>query len=117
MSVNRPVTPLPLPPSDAAPIIEIFRGNYATELLTAAVAHFNVFGVLKEQPLSFDALRGQLKLERRPANVLITALRAMGLLCAEADGRLTEMEHVAFLQKPFENQELLRVVRQLLDSI
>ena len=33
-----------LPPElDPAPIFEIFRGNYATELLTAAVAHFGVF--------------------------------------------------------------------------
>lgn len=83
-----PVTPLPLPPSDAAPIIEIFRGSYATELLTAAVAHLNVFGALKEQPLSFDELRTQLKLERRPANVLFTALRAMKLLEADKSGRL-----------------------------
>ena len=35
----------------------------------------------------------------------------------EADGGLGSMERVVFLQKPFENQELLRVVRQLLDTI
>ena len=33
-----------LPPAhDPAPIFEIFRGNYAMELLTAAVAHFGLF--------------------------------------------------------------------------
>ena len=35
----------------------------------------------------------------------------------EADGGLCSMDHVAFLQKPFENQELLRLVRQLLDAV
>ena len=40
------------PASDPAPIFEIFRGNYATELLTAAVAHFGLFEKLASGPLS-----------------------------------------------------------------
>jgi CheY-like chemotaxis protein len=35
----------------------------------------------------------------------------------EADGGLSAMERVVFLQKPFENQELLRLVRELLDAV
>jgi len=35
----------------------------------------------------------------------------------EADERLSSMEGVVFLQKPFENQELLRIVRELLDAV
>jgi hypothetical protein len=92
--------PATVPPStDPSPIFEHFRGNFATELLTAAVAHFTLFGRLAEQgPTPFETLRKQLGLEERPAIVLVTALRAMGLLRADPSGRidLTELarEHL-----------------------
>ncbi|MEO8496640.1 MAG: methyltransferase [Planctomycetota bacterium] len=77
-----------LPSTDPAPIFEHFRGSYGTELLTAAVAHFNVFGLLADEPRSFDALCQALGLAERPGVVLVTALRAMGLIAKDADGRL-----------------------------
>ncbi len=80
--------PLAAPAVDPTPIFELFRGNHATELLTAAVAHFNVFGRLAARPMSRDELRAELGLAERPAVVLLTALRAMGLLALGADGRL-----------------------------
>ena len=36
----------------SAPIFEIFRGNYAMELLTAGVAHFGVFDRLAAGPVA-----------------------------------------------------------------
>ena len=39
------------PRTDPTSIFEIYRGSYATELLTAAVAHFNVFSRLATQPM------------------------------------------------------------------
>jgi hypothetical protein len=83
-----PLSALNEPQNDPTPIFEVFRGSYATELLAAAVAHFNVFERLKNGPLSFDALRNQCGLAERPANVLFTALRAMNLLAANAKGEL-----------------------------
>lgn len=89
-----PLSALTAPHTDPTPIFEIFRGSYATELLTAAVAHFNVFGRLAQQPL----LPAELGLAERPTVVLLTALRAFGLLNTDAQGRLhlTELarEHV-----------------------
>jgi ubiquinone/menaquinone biosynthesis C-methylase UbiE len=76
------------PRVDPTPIFEIFRGNYATELLTAAVAHFGVFGKVAEGPMTFEELKRQLGLAERPAIVLITALRAFGLLVQDLQGRL-----------------------------
>ncbi len=76
------------PATDPTPIFEYFRGSYGSELLTAAVSHFDLFGRLNQQPLSFEDLRAALGLDPRPANVLITALRAMGMLEQE-NGRLT----------------------------
>jgi SAM-dependent methyltransferase len=76
------------PRLDPTPIFELFRGNYATELLTAAVAHLDLFGRLAGGPLTLEALRETLGLAERPATVLVTALRAFGLLVANADGQL-----------------------------
>jgi predicted O-methyltransferase YrrM len=76
------------PQTDPTPIFEIFRGNHATELLAAAVHHLGVFRHLAKSPQSFDDFRRTLELAERPANVLVTALRAMGLLHRHPDGRL-----------------------------
>jgi SAM-dependent methyltransferase len=76
------------PRTDPSPIFEIFRGNHGTELLTAAVAHLGVFARLAEGAHSFEALRQELGLAERPARVLVTALRAFGLLIEEGAGRL-----------------------------
>jgi predicted O-methyltransferase YrrM len=80
--------PLAPPTVDPTPVFDLFRGNHATELLTAAVAHFNVIGRLAARPMTADELRGELGLAGRPAAVLTTALRAMGLLAADEQGRL-----------------------------
>jgi ubiquinone/menaquinone biosynthesis C-methylase UbiE len=79
------------PRTDATPIFEAFRGNYATELLTAAVAHFKLFNRLAQAPRTLQELGGDLGLADRPLNVLVTALRALGLLKAER-GELTLTE-------------------------
>jgi 2-polyprenyl-3-methyl-5-hydroxy-6-metoxy-1,4-benzoquinol methylase len=77
------------PQTDPTPIFELFRGSYATELLTAAVAHFDLFGRLARAPRTLQELGADLKLANRPINVLVTALRAFGLLTATAEGKLT----------------------------
>lgn len=76
------------PRVDPSPIFELFRGNHATELLTAAVAHFDLFDRVAQGPIAFEPLRQHLGLEGRPAVVLITALRAFGLLADDGEGRL-----------------------------
>jgi len=76
------------PRLDPTPIFELFRGSYATALLAAAVSHFDLFGKLAAQPMEFEALRNELKLTPRAATVLVAALRAMGLLRADASQRL-----------------------------
>ncbi len=68
------------PDLDPTPIFEHFRGAYATELLTAAVAHLGLFSTLAEQPLGLVDLGERLGLGERPTMVLTTALRAMGFV-------------------------------------
>ena len=77
------------PPLDPTAIFELFRGGHATELLTASVAHFNVFGQLAEHSLSGEELRARLGLEARPSVVLFTALKAFGLIVADNAGVLS----------------------------
>jgi len=76
------------PALDPTPIFEHFRGSYGTELLTAAVAHFDLFTKLQEGPRTVEALRSALGLEPRPMSVLLTALRAMRLLRIDEEGRI-----------------------------
>lgn len=88
-----PRSALDLPSSDPTPIFEHFRGSYGTELLTAAVVHLKVFEKLANGPMFHDDLRRAVGLAPRPAAVLFTALRAMGLI-VEAWGNL-EMSALA----------------------
>ena len=76
------------PPLDPTPIFDLARGNFTTEFLGAAVGHFRVFELLAEGPLGFTELAQRLGLAERAANVLLTALRAMGLLGRDEQGRL-----------------------------
>jgi SAM-dependent methyltransferase len=79
---------LELPGTDATPIFEAFRGNHATELLTAAVAHLGVFARLADGPRPADDLRHDLGLAERPFVVLTTVLKALRLLSQDGSGRL-----------------------------
>lgn len=76
------------PATDPTPLFELFRGSYATELLTAAVCHFDVFRQLEQQPRTRSELFGALGLSERAGQVLVTALRAMELLDVDGDGLL-----------------------------
>ena len=52
-------------------LIRTLPQPYATELLTAAVAHFGVFSRLAQQPMTLTDLGAALGLAERPANVLV----------------------------------------------
>ncbi|MFG0333095.1 MAG: methyltransferase [Maioricimonas sp. JB049] len=75
------------PRTDPTSIFEQFRGSYGTELLVAAVAHFDLFGRLARRPRTLAELQQDLDLAERPAIVLTTALRAMDLLAVDDANR------------------------------
>ena len=79
---------LALSNSDPTPIFEHFRGSYGSELLTAAVSEFNLFSRLAKGPRKEEDVRREIGLEERPAIVLFTALKAMGLLTTVPEGLL-----------------------------
>ena len=81
------IFPMICPKFDPAPIFELFRANYATELLTASVVHFNLFEEIALNEVDSEALRVKLGLEKRAWIVLTTGLKASGLLI-ENNGNL-----------------------------
>ncbi len=87
-----PHRPLVLPEVDPTSVFELFRGNYGTELITAAVAHLHVFEHLAAGPLTLDEFRRDVNLAERPATVLLTALRAFGLLIQDESDRISLTE-------------------------
>ena len=80
------VVPSRPPVTDPTPLFEIYRGQFATSLLVAAVADFDLFGQLAAGPLTIEQLAGRTSLADRPLQVLLTALRAMGTLERLPDG-------------------------------
>jgi predicted O-methyltransferase YrrM len=86
--MTMPLSALNQPSVDPTPIFEHFRGSFGSELLTVAITHFGLFDRLAEGPKTFDALREELRLDERPAIVLLTAMRAMGLLADDEAGRV-----------------------------
>lgn len=82
------MNPLPsaAPAIDPAPIFEHYRGIYGTALLSAAICEFKLFERLSRQPRHEQELIAELKLSPRAGNVLLVAMRAMGLLTTGQDG-------------------------------
>ena len=78
----------PGPRTDPTPIFEHARGVYATALLVAAVSEFDLFNRLATAPRDEADLIGAIGLAPRAANVLLVALRAMGLLTRDQAGRV-----------------------------
>ncbi len=77
---------LPTPTTDPTPIFELFRGSYGTELLTAAITEFDLFARLADGAKPQAELQREIELEARPMCVLMTAMRAMGLIADDGAG-------------------------------
>ena len=73
---------------DLAVITRQLRAMYGSRLLIAAVSHLRIFEALAGAPQTGEELRRTLGLPERSAMVLFPGLRAMGLLAADASGRL-----------------------------
>jgi len=76
------------PNTDPAAILALYRGIFATTLLSAAVAEFKLFDRLVKGPRGEADLAAELKLTSRAGIVLLTALKAMGLLVTQGPGRV-----------------------------
>lgn len=86
-----------LPGTDPTSIYRYRDGLYASDLLTVAVSHLDLFTWLADNPSDKAAICRKFDLRERPADVMLTLLSAMGLLRTEGEVfYLTEMarEHL-----------------------
>ncbi|HET6248396.1 MAG TPA: methyltransferase [Tepidisphaeraceae bacterium] len=86
MALNQPLS---RPGIDPTPVFDIVRWSYGSELLAAAVSHFDLFALLARRALSFEEISRALEISPRSTNVLTVALRAMNLIDADANGKMT----------------------------
>lgn len=95
---------LEIPPTDPSFLFELYRSNYATDLLVASVVHFQLFQRIADTSLTLTDLQHALGFTERAATVLVTALRALGLLHLESTGRILlpdPVRHHLLPQHPF----------------
>jgi len=78
----------PNPQHDTTALLDEFRTAQLSHLLTAAVVQFDVGKSLRSGPQPYDSLREQLQLADRPAIVLLTVLRSIGLIDVDAQRRI-----------------------------
>ena len=82
---------------DLAPITRHLRAMYTSRLLVAAVSHLHVFEQFAAGPAPLEELQRRLRLQDRPARVLLPALAAMGLLTCSADSLWSLTEQGTYL--------------------
>ncbi len=87
-----------LPTTDPTSILRYRDGVYAIDLLTAAVAEFRLFDVLRETPGTLAEICARFGWDERPADALLTLCLANGYLDRSQDGVFapteTALEHL-----------------------
>lgn len=78
----------PVPQHDTTAFLDELRTAQISTLLVAAVTEFDVGNVLADGPLDYPELCSRLGLADRPAVVLLTGLRSIGLIDVGDDGRI-----------------------------
>src|ERR1043166_1220529 len=81
--MTNPLDLLGRPKTDPTSIYRYRDGHYATDLLTAAISHFDFFTWLNEHPSDLAGICNGLEIQPRPADVMLTLFTAMGLIRAE----------------------------------
>lgn len=81
-----------MPKNDPSGLIRLRDGIYATDLVIAAAGWLDFFSWLHKNPSTTDVICSSLKIEKRPADVMLSLFAAMGLVRSiEGKYGLTEM--------------------------
>ena len=75
------------PATDPTALYRYRDGLYAEDLLILALVRLDFFSALETEPTDLEGLCRRHSLHRRPADVMVTLFRAMGLITSRADGR------------------------------
>jgi hypothetical protein len=105
-------SPLSVTATDPALALDLLEQQYGSFVLAAALEHFQIFDRLARRAMTDEALRAELGLAPRAYIVLVTALRAMGLIVTAADGKMSPSpmasEHLR-LDDPLGTAQYLKV--------
>jgi 2-polyprenyl-3-methyl-5-hydroxy-6-metoxy-1,4-benzoquinol methylase len=71
---------LNIPATLPAKIFALREGSFATDLLIAAVSHFDFFNWLDKSPADIDTVCKSLGIKKRPTDVMLTLFKAYGLI-------------------------------------
>jgi hypothetical protein len=86
------------PATDPLELYRLRDGFYATDLLAAALVHLDFFSWLAEHPSTREVICQELKLQRRPTDVMLTLFTALEFIAADKDGvfhlTATSREHL-----------------------
>lgn len=66
--------------NDSSRLLRYRDSIYASDLLVCAIAHFDFFTFLTDGPRTFDEICDKMKIQPRPADVLIALLLSMELI-------------------------------------
>ncbi len=66
-------------------LIRLRDSIYSADLLITAIAHFDFFSKLEEMPLNIVGILNKFQLKERPADVMLTLFKSMGLIKLKND--------------------------------
>ncbi|MCA9128710.1 MAG: methyltransferase domain-containing protein [Planctomycetales bacterium] len=76
------------PAFDPTDLLDVLRASALSQLLVAATTRFDVGSALEAGPLSYADLCSNLQLKQRPATVLLTGVRSLGLIDVDELGQV-----------------------------
>jgi hypothetical protein len=69
-----------IPTSDPSDLLRLRDSVYATDLLITAIGHLDFFTWIKINPSDFNGIITHFKIKTRPADVMLTYFKALGLI-------------------------------------
>lgn len=72
-----------MPATDPSTLLRLRDSVYAADLFIAAVGHLNFFSWLDKNPADIDKICSSLHIKERPADVMLTYFKSLGLISEE----------------------------------
>lgn len=96
------------PTFDATPLFDLLRLKHLPDIVSSAANRFKIFDVLSNATsLDLNGVMERCALQRRPALVMLTALRSLGFIDVDAHGRIS-IAPTAVAKLPELTSELIR---------
>ena len=88
-----------IPTSDPSDLLRLRDSVYATDLLITAIGHLDLFTWLKNNPSDLNQIINHFEIAERPADVMLTYFKALGLIEEKNEIFQTTIKADEFLTK------------------